>query len=211
MEILNQNPQFASYIALFFVTVALRVTKLFTTNGVPWNSYFSNSFELAMAFSGVLIILVNQHTEYIFPIVLVYLFVIVTTFNVDSWKFSPLTKTVFHIVMSILIIASMFFSFIYWIKPNSSKVEKGVYRVSIPYIDNTLIQHLGDRRGNTLSPSVFTLDINASNMEDARTKALKIFNDPMQEPRPFKATAPKNAINLIKLDDKITAEFLGKK
>jgi len=186
------SPTSCYYLGLYFLVISVRFFKIFKVYSkekqvegavFKWMPVFFVSLEIVYTSAGFIILLLEHSKEWIPVIVILYILLLYFSANFDSLdeKFTEKTKFVFHIIIIVLIVGFTTYSFNSFLSSKNNNDfshlnsdSTFVFKVAIPYLDNTLIQHLGYKKFKNRKLQV-TYTIDAKNSFMALDKAKSKF------------------------------------
>ena len=148
------------YLVLYLFVIIIRFFKLKKQYGKEfnkkWYETFYGSLEIVYTASGFIIaLLLNVPKEWIAAVIAVYLLIVVFSAFLEMSsedEFKPLTRSIMHAVIILIISISTYLTFSkilpkvdlngVEIPEKNENIDK-TYFVIVPYIDNTLINHIG--------------------------------------------------------------------
>ena len=211
------SPSTLYYIGLYTVVILVRFFKLKKASNrnekMDWRPVFHVALEIVYTSSGLWILLLQGLSAYAAFIIVVYLILAIISSQIEFMgeKFSEKAAFYTHIGISVVIVFATIFYFEFVEKDieqkhmAASRAEADrpkTYRVLIPYDDQTLRAHVGQRVFGARQ-LVEIIVVNAKNTAEAREKALGRFYEVVT---PFKEVEDTTKVILI-LQDKITIEL----
>lgn len=151
------------YLFLFFLVIIIRFFKLKNTYkdkfSENWKEVFFSSLEIVYTASGVVIaLLLNVTKHWIAPVVIVYLVIVIFSalLEMSNENFGNRIKTNLHLLIIIIVISSTIITYskvLPKVDINGTplitnliaKPQKKDFTIIIPYYDNSLIRHVGNK------------------------------------------------------------------
>lgn len=181
------------YLFLFFLVIIIRFFKLKNTYkenfSSKWNEVFFTSLEIVYTASGIVIaLLLNVQKEWIAPVVIVYLVIVISSalLEMSNDNLKSRMKTILHSSIILIVVIGTVLTFIKAIpkvdingKPTNvikdSVLSIKNYTIIIPYNDYSLSKHIG---ASKLKNKHFFLKIsvNAINKDSVYFKAMSIID-----------------------------------
>jgi len=208
--VLISNQQLALYLVLFISAIVVKAMK--KDRSELWYTSFFVSFELVMIFGSVVILLIEQRSLDISFLFVAYTVMVLAAIWIDKDTHLLPQKILGHSIMIIIVFGATIYSFTTLLQAYEEPTEEGLYRVSIPYADSTLLHHLNRERREYLNPISFVVELNASSADEAKKKAKLQINSPETSPRFFIPEKPQSEKYFVIPDDtKIVAELVQRK
>lgn len=212
------DPQFPYYVCLFVLTVLLRCIRTYRSrpaaDAAPEEHrdylarYAFFGFELVNVAAGVFILLSERMPSLNATVLVVYVMLVIVGFSLEDEKFGRRVKVVGHLCISAAVVGITAFAFLGLdgLRPKPQAVsQEAVWRVAMPYMDQTLHRHFGVRDNPITSVWVVTLP--ATDRDLAVQAARERFAS-ADGPRLFLPGAERSPLNLLLLDGQIVAEPL---
>ncbi len=151
------------YLFLFFLVIIIRFFKLKNTYkdkfSENWKEVLFSSLEIVYTASGVVIaLLLNVTKHWIAPVVIVYLVIVIFSalLEMSNENFGNRIKTNLHLIIILIVISSTIITYSKVLpkvdingtplKTNLiTKPQKKDFTIIIPYYDNSLIRHVGNK------------------------------------------------------------------
>lgn len=210
------DPQFPYYVCLFVLTILLRCIRTYRSRPEAGASpdersdyrarYAFFGFELVNVAAGVFILLSERMPSLNATVLVMYVMLVIVGFSLEDEKFGRRVKVVGHLGISVAVLCITAFAFLGLdsLRPQHPPAPKEmVWRVAMPYMDQTLHWHFGVR--DTPITSVWVDTLPADSREEAVKQATQRFMS-AQGPRLFQAGAERTTLNLLLLEGQIVAE-----
>lgn len=213
----NINPQLPYYLLLYLFTILVRAIRNYRSrpgSDAPISelkkykySYTHVAFELVNVSAGVFILISQTSAKYVGSYMIMFALLVFISAFLEEDKVEYNIKAIGHIAISILVITVTLFAFlkINGLKGISANDEK--WKVSLPYVDNTLNTFCGIKETALLSS--YTVDVKANSREEAIQAAKTEFQGP-KGPVPFSSKTKKSQWSLVILESQAIAEKTSK-
>lgn len=170
------------YLFLFFLVIIIRFFKLKNTYkdkfSENWKEVLFSSLEIVYTASGVVIaLLLNVTKHWIAPVVIVYLVIVIFSalLEMSNENFGNKVKTNLHLIIILIVISSTIITYSKVLpkvdingtplKTNLiTKPQKKDFTIIIPYYDNSLIRHVGNKNLKE-TPLIFETHIRSFNKD----------------------------------------------
>jgi hypothetical protein len=185
------------YLSLFVLIITLQFWRTFQVvkdnpTEHTWREYFHVSLQVLYTSAGVAILLIGELKEWIPVIMMVYIGLVVSSSYLDTTgkKFKQSTQFAVHVFIIIFVVIVTLYSYEKILprkniikdiqKPVSAAAIAHNYKVAFPYIDRTLVKHVGSNKmRETLL--YFATIVKGTSRDDALLKAklvaLNVDND----------------------------------
>lgn len=199
------------YYALFLIILAITFVKVRRElNGAKtWTDYFLFAQEVLYTAAGVIIFLLNKLNDFREGVFGIYLFLVIATAGIDSLsdKKNKNLKGYYNVFIIVLIFVVTFIIFTSILpsaqihqSEQTKKIDSTfVYKVAIPYNDNTLIKHVGRQLFNKRR-LVYLTKLESKNEKNAIEQALEQFDDTNNVTSPLKPNAVGAITPFIEID-----------
>jgi hypothetical protein len=210
------NPQFPYYVALFALTLILRGIRTYRSRPKGemtadqkrqyMAKYVFFGFELVNVSAGVFILLSEHATKFVATVMIIYVILVILSFSLEDDDVGLRVKTVGHLAVSAAVFGVTYYAFFHvdGIRSKANASADMVWRVAIPYIDQSLLRNFGVK--SELLHLSYVVEVQANDREKAQLLGKERFWSD-DGPKPFLAKAEKTHATFILLESEAVAEL----
>ncbi len=207
------NPQLPYYIAVYVLTIVLRLIKVYRERPKPEGedknylfNYLYFGFDLVNVSAGVVILLSEYAPKYFATFMMIYVVLVVISYFCDDQTVNFKLRLFGHIFSSIVVIALTFYTFFGFeaIKYDGPDAIRK-WRVNLVYIDTSMNRLLA-AKSQAIKTS-YSVAISAQSRHEAIALARDVFYSDTG-PAPFVSKSEKGPATMIVIENESVVELL---